>query len=83
MFENLEYTDFMRKFYNETENFVLKVNELLYELKSIKSYTFMLFSESEKIGYVILNKLLSQYMISYFYLCDERLYVPAFNLSGM
>ena len=79
MFENLEYTDFMRKFYNETENFVLKVNELLYELKSIKSYTFMLFSESEKIGYVILNKLLSQYMISYFYLCDERLYVPAFN----
>ncbi len=43
MFKNLEYTYFMRKFYNEIENSVLKVNNLLYELKSTKSYTFMLF----------------------------------------
>ena len=80
IFKILKESNFLNKFYEEIQTYAAEMYNMF--SKNITKNNENLnknFKEDEIIGIIILNKIYFEHVLSYFYLIECRLYVPAFN----
>ncbi|MCI5773623.1 MAG: hypothetical protein MR210_03570 [Erysipelotrichaceae bacterium] len=80
VFKVLEESDFLNDFYDNVKKYIDDTfEEFNSNLKKNREVLLSYFNENEIVGLIILNKITFQLILSFFYLVENNLYVPAFN----